>query len=296
MKGEGSKRASRRPPRVPDLSGKTLIVTGATSGIGRETARELAAMGARVTLAVRDEAKGRAVAATMPGEVEVLRLDLADLASVRGFARAFRAAHDRLDVLVNNAGLHTAQRVVTKDGHELTFQTNHLGPFLLTLELLDLLKASAPARVVNVASDAHRGGRLDFDDLMGERRWSGLKAYAQSKLANVEFTYELARRLRGAGVTANAVAPGSVRTGWARGEESGVFRFGVALASPFLLSPERGARTSVWAASAPELEGVTGQYLRRRKVARSAPWSYREKDWLRLWAESERLVGLGKGE
>lgn len=276
----------------PDLSGRHVVVTGATSGIGLVTARELAAMGARVTLAVRDEARGRAAAAQMKGEVDVLRLDLADLADVRRFARDYRAARDTLHVLVNNAGIHTAKRVLTRDGHELTFQTNHLGHFLLTLELLDLLRGGAPARVVNVASDAHMLGRLDLDDLMGERRWSGWKAYAQSKLANVEFTYELARRLHGTGVTANAVAPGSVRTGWARGEESGPFRHVVGAASPFLLTPEKGARTSVWAASAPELEGVTGQYFRRRRIARSAPWSYREEDWRRLWEESEKLVGL----
>ena len=277
---------------APDLTGRRVVVTGATSGIGLVTARELAAMGARVTLAVRDVEKGRAVAAGMKGQAEVLRLDLADLADVRRFARDYRASHDRLHVLVNNAGIHTSRRVVTRDGHELTFQTNHLGHFLLTLELLDLLKASAPARVVNVASDAHLFGRLDFKDLMGERPWSGWKAYAQSKLANVEFTYELARRLHGTGVTANAVAPGSVRTRWARGEESGLFRFGVALASPFLLSPESGARTSVWAASAPELEHVTGQYLKRSRVSKSARWSYREEDWRRLWDVSEALVGL----
>lgn len=278
----------------PDLSGRNVIVTGATSGIGLVTARELAAMGARVTLAVRDVDKGRAAAAQMKGEVGVLRLDLADLADVRRFARDHRAAHAALHVLVNNAGIHTANRVLTRDGHESTFQTNHLGHFLLTLELLDLLKAGAPARVVNVASDAHFFGRLDFDDLMGERRWSGWKAYAQSKLANVAFTYELARRLQGTRVTANAVAPGSVKTGWARGEESGAFRHVVGLASPFLLTPEKGARTSVWAASAPDLESTTGQYLRRSRIARSAPWSYREEDWRRLWEESENLAGRAR--
>lgn len=276
----------------PDLSGRTAVVTGATGGIGLVMTRELARMGARVVLAVRNVEKGRALAKDIAGETEVLRLDLASLADVRRFAAEYRATHDRLHLLLNNAGIHTARRQVTADGHELTFQTNHLGHFLLTLELLDVLRASAPARVVNVASEAHWLGRLDFDDLMGERRWSGVKAYCQSKLANVEFSYALARRLAGTGVTANAAHPGSVRTGWARGEDSGLLRLAVKTATPILVRPETGAARVLRVATDPALDGVTGRYFVRGKEARSAPWSRREEDWARLWRESERLTGL----
>lgn len=269
-------------PRVAD---RTAVVTGATSGVGLACARALLADGWRVVAAVRDVSKARAL---LP-QAEAMEMDLARLASVRAFAQAFRARHDRIHLLLNNAGIHTARRVVTEDGHELTFQTNHLGHFLLTRGLLDVLRGSAPARVVTVASEAHWLGRLDFDDLMGERRWSGVKAYCQSKLANVEFSYELARRLQGTGVTANAAHPGSVRTGWARGEDSGLLRLGVKLATPVLVSPETAAARILRVCTDPALEGVTGRYFVRGREARSAPWSRREEDWRRLWEESERL-------
>ena len=273
------------------VRGKTVVITGANAGIGKETARALAGMGATVVMAVRNVASGRAAAREIGGRVEVMRVDLASLADVRRFAGELKAAHPRVDALVNNAGIHTARRVLTVDGYEETFAVNHLAHFLLTNLLLDALKASAPARVVTIASDAHRGGTMDFDDLMGERRWSGLKAYTQSKLANIMFAFELARRLESSGVTSNAVHPGSVRTGWARGAESGLFRFGVALASPFLLSPAQGARTSAWAASAPELDGVTGKYLRRRRIAQPTKAAQDVAAQKRLWEISERLVG-----
>lgn len=270
---------------------KTAIVTGASSGVGLETARGLVARGYHVVLAVRDESRGAAAAREIGGG-EVMRLDLADLDSVRAFAAAFLARHERLDVLVNNAGIHTAHRTTTPQGHETTFATNHLGHFVLARLLLDRLKASAPARVVTVASEAHRFGTMDFDDLMGERRWSGLLAYARSKLANVMFSHALARRLEGTGVTSNAVHPGSVRTQWARREESGAFRFIVALASPFLLSPEKGARTSLRVATDPALERVSGEYFVREKAAKSSALSRDVDAQERLWRESERLTGL----
>lgn len=287
--GHRSARAFRRAAFVPRV--KTAIVTGASSGVGLETARGLVAQGYRVVLAVRDVAKGEAVAREIGG-AEVMRLDLADLDSVRAFAAAFLARHERLHVLVNNAGIHTAQRTTTPQGHETTFATNHLGHFLLTRLLLDRMKASAPARIVNVASEAHRFGTMDFDDLMGERRWSGILAYNRSKLANVMFTYALARRLEGTRVTANAVHPGSVRTRWARREDSGAFRFVVALASPFLLSPEKGARTSLRVATDPALESVSGRYFVREKPATSSVLSRDVDAQERLWRDSERLVGL----
>ena len=291
------------------MQGKVVLVTGASRGVGLETARGLARAGARVVMAVRSVERGERaredVLRSEPGaRVEVARLDVSDLDDVRRFARAFRASHDRLDVLVNNAGIHTARRVLTPQGFEATFATNHLGHFLLTRELLDLLRRSAPSRVVNVASEAHRfAGGLRLDDLMTEREggpeggtvW-GLHAYARSKLANILFTRELARRLEGTGVSAFAVHPGSVRTGWARGEASGVFRFGVALASPFLLSPEKGARTSLHAATEPGLERLSGSYFVRGRVAGGSAASRDPEAARRLWEESERLVAkAGEG-
>lgn len=277
------------------MQGRTVLITGANSGIGLETARGLARLGARVVLAVRDVAKGEAAAEDIrrdvPGaRLEIARLDLADLDDVRRFARAFDASHARLDVLVNNAGFHTARLMHTRQGFESTFGVNHLGPMLLTNELLPLLKRSAPSRVVTVASEAHRGARVEWDDLQLTRSWSGFRAYANSKLFNIWFARELARRLEGSGATSNALHPGSVRTRWARGPESGIFRFGVALAAPFLLSPQQGARTSIHLASAPELEGHSGGYYVRRKLAQPTALARDDAQAKRLWEESERLI------
>lgn len=286
------------------MTGRVCLVTGANSGVGLETARGLARAGATVVLAVRDLAKGEAAAAdvlrTAPNaRIEVMRLDLTDLDSVRAFAREFLARRDRLHVLVNNAGIHTEERSLTPQGFESTFATNHLGHFLLTRLLLDALKRAAPSRIVNVASEAHRGGRMHWDDLMLGRSGGpeggvifGWKAYAQSKLANILFTKALARRLEGTGVTANAVHPGSVRTGWARGGDSGLLRHVVALASPFLISPEKGARTSLHAATAPELASVSGRYFVREREAKPTRRARDVEAQERLWRESERLAGL----
>ena len=269
---------------------RRAIVTGANSGVGLETARGRLARGYQVVLAVRDDLKGEEAAREIGGG-EVMRLDLADLESVRSFADEYRGRHGRLDVLVNNAGIHTAERALSPDGHEMTFATNHLGHFLLTHLLLDLLKKSAPSRIVNVASDAHRlTGGLDFDDLHGTRAWSGLGQYNRTKLANVMFTYALARRLENTGVSVFAVHPGTVRTRWARGPESGVFRLGVALASPFLLSPAKGARTSIYAATSPELDGKTGLYLFRQRAVASSAASRDVAAQERLWRASEEMV------
>lgn len=286
------------------MAGRVCLVTGANSGVGLETARGLAQAGATVVLAVRDLGRGEAaradIARTAPGaRLEVLRLDVADLDSVRASAAEFLARHDRLHVLVNNAGIHTEERRSTPQGYESTFATNHLGHFLLTHLLLDALQRGAPSRVVNVASEAHRFGRIHFDDLMlanaGRPEGGaifGAKAYNQSKLANILFTAALARRLDGTGVTANAVHPGSVRTGWARGRDSGLLRLVVGVAKPFLIAPEKGARTSLYAATAPGLEATTGRYFVRCREATPSRAARDVDAQERLWRESERLVGL----
>lgn len=275
---------------------KVCLVTGATSGIGLVTAHELAARGARVVLVGRNREKCDAAvrqiqAATGNQQVEALLADLSSQQQVRDLARQFRERHPRLDVLVNNAGGIWRPRQTTVDGLEMTFAVNHLSYFLLTLSLLDLLKASAPSRIVNVSSHAHEGATLDFDDLQGERRYGAWRAYCRSKLANLLFTYELARQLAETGVTANALHPGWVATGFAgnNGWRGRVFQF---LARRFALSPEQGARTVVYLAASPEVVGVSGRYFDREKAVASSPASYDEGAAKRLWQVSLELTGL----
>ena len=219
--------------------------------------------------------------------------DLADLGSVRDGARRLLDAYEQIHVLINNAGLVLSHRSETKDGFEATFGINHLGPFLLTRELTGRLEASAPARVVNVASTAHRSARkgLDFDDLQSERHYAGMQAYGRSKLANILFTNELARRLSGRGVTANSVHPGTVATGFARdGDASGLLAFGIKLIKPFILTPEKGARTSVYLASSPEVEGVTGRYFIKCRPRNPSAAARDEAAAALLWSVSEELA------
>ncbi len=286
---------------MSEMDGKVAIVTGASSGIGIETVRALASMGTHVVMAVRDIPKAERVRNALLAEnpqakLELMRVDLARLRDVRRFTRTFRDTHDRLDVLVNNAGFHVANRVETEDGYESTFAVNHLAHFMLTTDLLKLLKANAPARVVTVASEAHRGQRLDLDDLQAARRWNGFNAYGRAKLANILFAFELARRCEGTGVTSNALHPGVVRTGWGRGDSSGVLRLAVKLVSPFMLSPEAGARTSIYLAAAPDVEGVTGTYFAKSTPKRASREANDEAVAKRLWEESEALVQRALGE
>jgi NAD(P)-dependent dehydrogenase (short-subunit alcohol dehydrogenase family) len=287
-------------PPQPDLHGKVVVVTGGNSGVGKETAAQLAAMGARVVIAARNVAKAttaseeiltRSPAAT----VAVLPLDLASLASIRSFAGAYRDRFDRLDVLVLNAGLVMKTRVETADGFETTFGVNHLGHFLLTQLLVDRLTASAPSRVVVVSSGAHKSARhgLDFEDLMSTRRYRAFRVYAKSKLANIYFTRELATRLAGNGVTVNAVHPGFVASNLGKDGDAGwLGPVAMALGRPFAISPARGARTSVFLASDPSVEDISGEYWYRcglspvSEVARDAAAARR------LWDVSEQLVGL----
>ncbi|HUZ44462.1 MAG TPA: SDR family oxidoreductase [Acidimicrobiales bacterium] len=252
-----------------DMHGKVVLVTGATGGIGKETARALARAGATVILSGRDAGRLAAAVADVrsgaAGSVEGLSMDLASLQSVRTGANELLDRWDRLDVLINNAGVILSGRQVSPEGYELTFATNHLGHFLLTTLLLDRLKASAPSRIVNVSSTAHRGARsMGFDDLQSEKSYSAMGAYNRSKLANILFTRELARRLEGTGVSAFAVHPGVVRSGWGKGGDTrGGLNIFLTLALPIQISPKMGAAASVYAASHPGLEVDSGAFLQR---------------------------------
>lgn len=273
---------------------KTCIVTGASSGIGKETAVALAQSGAHVAIVCRTREKGERTVTEIRqrGRNPAVALFVADLASpraVRGLAAGLDDALPRVDVLVNNAGLTLRERVLTPEGLETTFAVNHLAYFLLTRLLEPKLVASAPSRVVNVASDAHRWGTLRFDDLMGAKAYDGWKAYAQSKLANIVFTYELARRLAGTGVTANCLHPGLVATGFANAGPTTI-RVLSRLARPFLRSPARGAATSIYLASSPEVAGVSGRYFVGQRESRSSKASYDEAVAGRLWRVSEELT------
>ena len=278
------------------MAGRTVLVTGATGGIGRATALGLAEMGARLAITGRDpartEAAAREIRAVAGTHVDVFVADLSARAEVRRLAAEVLQLLRRLDVLINNVGGYWNTRHVTADGLERTFALNHLAPFLLTNLLLDRLTLSATARVVTVASQAHAMGRIDFDDLQGERSYSGSRAYDQSKLANLLFTYELARRLRGSSVTANAVHPGMVRTSFGAEDPGRTQRLLVPLIRPFMKSPVRGAATSIHAASAPELERVTGRYLASSRPKKSSERSYDEAVAARLWRVSADSVDL----
>jgi NAD(P)-dependent dehydrogenase (short-subunit alcohol dehydrogenase family) len=288
---------------MAQMDGKVVLVTGATNGIGKVTALELATMGAAVVVVGRNAAKTQAVVEeikTLSGipQVEGLVADLSVMNQVRRLADEFKARYNRLDVLVNNAGAVFSQRRETEDGYEMTFALNHLNYFLLTNLLLDLLKASAPSRIINVSSDAHRMPRgLNFDDLQRKNRYSlmGFAAYGDSKLANVLFTYELARRLQGTGVTANAVHPGSVATGFAHNTPGFLNRV-MGLVDRFSLTPEQGARTMIYLASSPEVEGVSGKYFDKSKAVPSSKASYDEEAARRLWEISEQITGLANNK
>lgn len=283
-----------------NIAGKTVLVTGGNSGIGRETALELARRGAHVTFTARDAAKGEAALLDLqeelaggPGSLEWMLLDLADFASILAFKQAFLAAHDALHVLIHNAGLVLTERRETEDGFEATFGTNHMGPFILNQLLQPLLLASAPARVVVVASDAHKGARggLDFDDLQSKHGYDGIKAYSRSKLANILFTRELARRLAGSGVTANCLHPGVVATGFAGdGDAGGLWGFVFKWLRPLLLTAKKGARTSVYLAASPEVSGVSGGYFVKQRLRQPSKAAQDSAAALELWEVSQALA------
>jgi NAD(P)-dependent dehydrogenase (short-subunit alcohol dehydrogenase family) len=277
------------------MNGKICLVTGATNGIGKATAMALAKMGATVVIVSRSPTKCAAVVNEIKRisgneAVEALVADLSVMAEVRKIADEFKAKYPKLHVLVNNAGGAFSKREVTLEGFERTFALNHLGFFLLTCLLLDTLKASAPARIINVSSDAHKTAHLDFDDLQTEKSNFVFNAYGRSKLAVVVFSYELARRLAGTGVTVNVLHPGLVRTGFA----SNMGAVPAAVINLFMrfvaLTPEQGAQTSVYLASSPEVEKVTGKYWEKSKAVPSGSAAYDESTWTRLWEVSDRMI------
>jgi NAD(P)-dependent dehydrogenase (short-subunit alcohol dehydrogenase family) len=276
------------------MKGKVCVVTGATSGIGKAAATAVARLGATVVLVGRDRRRTEAVAAEIgsvsatPPQAEIA--DLASLDQVRGLAGRL-ARLERIDVLVNNAGLVLGERRITPDGFEYVFAVNHLAPFLLTSLLLPKLTASAPARVVTVTSDAHSAARLDLSDPNLERGWDSWRSYANSKLANILFTRELARRLDGTGVTANCAHPGVVRTGFGR-EARPLLRLGVTIARPFMASPERGADTIVYLASSPDVEDQAGGYYVKRQRREPSAAARDDAAARKLWDLSETMTGL----
>lgn len=278
-----------------DEPGSVIVVTGASSGIGAAAAVELARRRARVVPVGRDERRLEAVAERIAAEgegavEEPLRADFASLADVRRLAADLRERHERIDVLVNNAGTLAGRRELTEDGHERTFAVNHLAPFLLTNLLLDRLAAAGGGRIVTTSSDAHHSGRIDFDDLDGARSWSTWRSYANSKLANVLFTHELARRLHGTGATANCFHPGVIRTRLGRGASP--IALGWKLVKPFFGSPERGARTIVYLATDPEAAELSGCYFADGRVRTPKLEAVDDELAARLWRTSEELVGL----
>jgi retinol dehydrogenase-14 len=276
------------------MAGKTVLVTGGTGGIGRATALGLAAIGAHVAITGRDvtraEDAAREIEAATGSRVDVLVADVSEQSEVRRLADDALRLLPRIDVLVNNVGGYWNTRHVTADGLERTFAVNHLAPFLLTILLLDRLTQSAPARVVTVSSHAHAQGRIDFDDLQGERSYSGARAYNQSKLANVLFSGELARRLEGSGVTANALHPGVVSTAFGAEDPGRTQRLLGPLLRAVMKSPAQGAASSIRVASAPDLDGVTGQYFANGKQKSPSPRGRDEAVAGRLWRVSTDLI------
>lgn len=275
------------------MKDKICVITGANAGIGKVSALRLAELGARIVMVCRDRQKGEMARDEIKRQsgnasVELLLCDLSSQKQIRRLAEEFKATHDRLDVLLNNAGLYLPKRTTTEDGFETTFAVNHLAYFLLTNLLLDLLKKSAPSRIVNVSSAAHFYGKMEFDNLQGERKYGGVAAYNNSKLANVLFTRELSRRLEGTNVTANCLHPGAVATSIFRNLPKPIEW----LIKAFTMSPERGAETSVYLASSPDVETVTGKYFDNKQEKYPSRLAQDDELARQLWQVSEEMTGL----
>jgi NAD(P)-dependent dehydrogenase (short-subunit alcohol dehydrogenase family) len=278
------------------MSDKIVLITGANSGIGKAASLALAKMSAQVVMVARNKERGETARAEIVKEsgnssVDLLLADLSSLESVRQLSREFQSKYRRLDVLVNNAGLFNQRRNVTVDGYENTFETNYLSSFLLSNLLLDLLKKSAPSRIINVSSLGHYNGHINFDDLNLEKNYGGWKAYGQSKLALVLFTHQLAKKLEGTGVTVNALHPGTVATHiWSR--PLGPFGFIMTLPKLFMISPQKGADTIVYLAASDEAANISGEYLEKSRVKKSSDESYDDDVAQRLWEVSSKLTNL----
>jgi retinol dehydrogenase 12 len=270
------------------MKGKRVVITGPTKGIGRVTAIELAKKGAEMILVARDAARAKEVASEIGG-ADVFIADLSSIADVKRVGDEIAKKYDRIDVLINNAGAINMERETTVDGYEKTFATNHLAYFVLTDKLLPSLKNAPSARIINVASEAHRRGSIDFDDLHFEKRWSGMNAYFASKLANILFTAELARRLEGTKVTANSLHPGTIASGFMT-NNTGLVALGWKIISPFMASSEQGAKTTIFLASDPSVEGVTGKYFEKCKERKPSRKARDMAAAHRLWQVSEDLV------
>lgn len=280
----------------PYTMDKRCLITGATSGIGKVTATDLAGRGASVVIVGRNREKSQRTVEHIRREsgntqVEYLIADLSVQAEIHQLAEKFKEQFDRLDVLINNAGAIFFSRQETQDGLERTFALNHLGYFLLTNLLLDMIRQSAPVRVINVSSEAHRGASIDFDDLLCEEKFSPMRAYGQSKLANILFTYELDRRLENNNITVNALHPGFIASNF--GRNAGLLgKIIMPVLHLFAKSPEKGAQTSIYLATSPEVEGVSGHYFINEQPATSSEESYDSDVAARLWNMSEELTGL----
>jgi retinol dehydrogenase 14 len=278
------------------MGGTTVLITGGTSGIGNATAVAMAAMGANVVVVGRNQERGGAAVEEIKAQshnesVELMLADLSVQAEVRRLAEEFLERYDRLDVLVNNAGLVQSKRTETPDGIETTLATNHLAPFLLTNLLIERLEQSAPSRVITVSSEAQRWGTMDFEDMQSRRKYRGFPVYGMTKLANIMFTYELAERLDGTGVAVNCLHPGSVGTNFGQNNRGAMALF-FRTFKPFMRSPEQGADTLIWLASSPEVDGVSGKYFSDRKEIEAKKVAYDPAARRRLWEISEDLTGL----
>lgn len=281
------------------MQGKVCLITGGTNGIGKSTAHELVRMGATVVIVGRNAQKTSQVVeeirqSTGNDTVDSLLADLSSQRNVRRLANEFESKYSRLHVLLNNAGAVFMRRQLSVDGIEMTFSLNHLAPFLLTNLLLDKIQASAPARIINVSSGAHSSGRIEFDNLQGERDYSH-RAYGNSKLATILFTMELARRLEGTGVTVNALHPGFVSTGFGKNNPGFLIKAIRAVVPLIARSPERGAKTSIYLASSPEVQSITGKYFVDCKVTQPAPQATDSAVARKVWDISADMVHLADG-
>ncbi len=287
------------------MKGRICIITGSNSGIGKETAIGLAKMGATIVMVVRDQERGEKarieiVKQTGNDSVDLMICDLSSMSSIRHFAEEFKKKYDRLDVLINNAGAVFNKREVTPEGFERTLAVNYLGPFLLTHELMNLLKSSAPSRIINVSSGLAKDGKVDLDDLQSEKNYSGTKAYsrvralvyANAKLMVMMFTYELARRLKGSGVTVNVLMPGFTATNLGKSSGSLSSSIMFKMVRPMQISAKKGAETSVYLASSDDVKDITGRCFAKKKEVKTCPASYDEELQKRLWNKTESMLGL----